>query len=498
MAATIPTALKAADITRFAHRAAQLEQPKPIVAYWCEYWIVNQILSKGLHNADQECLFKSQHADEPEVTDDMVGKAYIEQFGLETFERADNAVKANKATRQTADTYQAAATFLDLLQIFGALDPEIAAKVKYAKYHALRIAKALKAGQDPNLSNPSQETHAEEQLPALDPDDADVKALEGASAKPRQPSVVEIPDEADRLQKTLSQKSVLDESLHPSRETSIPPTKRKTERQPSVVEVPDEADRLQHNLAKQSSLDESLHPSRQPSLPDTPNNGVSPIAAQDAAAFYTHQQNPVDVSPLDSPERKPSVGGNYFPVVPSDVAPDLPSTPTAAAGGPNLPSAPSDLVGRGPSHPPAPSSIDTTSARASLASLNKAGHASPPPPAHRHGNFLPPVAPGQQPQIPQNLQPQQPPPQMPVNPPQLRQHHGPVPPIPQGKQVISPSPIHPPVSTQQLQSEDVVVDEESIMKAQKHARWAISALNFEDVPTAIRELRGALNSLGAD
>ena len=35
MAATIPTALKAADITRFAHRAAQLEQPKPIVAYWC-------------------------------------------------------------------------------------------------------------------------------------------------------------------------------------------------------------------------------------------------------------------------------------------------------------------------------------------------------------------------------------------------------------------------------------------------------------------------------
>ena len=36
-----------------------------------------------------------------------------------------------------------------------------------------------------------------------------------------------------------------------------------------------------------------------------------------------------------------------------------------------------------------------------------------------------------------------------------------------------------------------------MMKAQKHARWAISALNFEDVSTAIRELRGALESLGA-
>ena len=40
-------------------------------------------------------------------------------------------------------------------------------------------------------------------------------------------------------------------------------------------------------------------------------------------------------------------------------------------------------------------------------------------------------------------------------------------------------------------------DEEAIMKAQKHARWAISALNFEDVNTAVDELRGALNALGA-
>jgi vacuolar protein sorting-associated protein VTA1 len=56
MAAAVPPSLKAADIARFAHRAAQLEKAKPIVAYWCDYWIVNQILSKGLHNADQDAL----------------------------------------------------------------------------------------------------------------------------------------------------------------------------------------------------------------------------------------------------------------------------------------------------------------------------------------------------------------------------------------------------------------------------------------------------------
>jgi len=42
-----------------------------------------------------------------------------------------------------------------------------------------------------------------------------------------------------------------------------------------------------------------------------------------------------------------------------------------------------------------------------------------------------------------------------------------------------------------------VADEEAVIKAQKHARWAISALNFEDVNTAVKELRGALEALGA-
>jgi len=39
-------------------------------------------------------------------------------------------------------------------------------------------------------------------------------------------------------------------------------------------------------------------------------------------------------------------------------------------------------------------------------------------------------------------------------------------------------------------------DDESVAAAQKHAKWAMSALNFEDVPTAVKELRIALQSLG--
>ena len=40
-------------------------------------------------------------------------------------------------------------------------------------------------------------------------------------------------------------------------------------------------------------------------------------------------------------------------------------------------------------------------------------------------------------------------------------------------------------------------DEVSVAAAQKHAKYAISALNFEDVDTAVKELREALEVLGA-
>lgn len=42
---------------------------------------------------------KAQHTSEDAINDDMTGQAYVEQFGRETFQRADNAVQANKASR---------------------------------------------------------------------------------------------------------------------------------------------------------------------------------------------------------------------------------------------------------------------------------------------------------------------------------------------------------------------------------------------------------------
>jgi vacuolar protein sorting-associated protein VTA1 len=42
---------------------------------------------------------KSKYANDDAIVDDTAGQAYVEQFGLETFERADRTVQANKVTK---------------------------------------------------------------------------------------------------------------------------------------------------------------------------------------------------------------------------------------------------------------------------------------------------------------------------------------------------------------------------------------------------------------
>lgn len=42
---------------------------------------------------------KIEHGDDDTITDDVAAQVFVEQFALETLQRADNAMKANKASR---------------------------------------------------------------------------------------------------------------------------------------------------------------------------------------------------------------------------------------------------------------------------------------------------------------------------------------------------------------------------------------------------------------
>lgn len=283
--------------------------------------------------------------------------------------------------RQTADTFLAAATFLELCQIWGDIDPDITSKIKFAKYHAIRIAKAIKNGEDPNLSNPVvKDQTADSDIQPLDANDPEVQALQGTGGRERQPSVEEVPDEADGLQRSLAQQSILDESLHPSRSSSLP-------RPPAT------------DTSKADDL---------PAVPSAPE----------------------------------------LPSAPSDLT--LPQTPSVL---PDTPKTFTNLPTEFQSFPPP-----------AVVQMSKEGDPSEKPP-------LPPSI-AQQPAISRAPAPA-------------------LAPVPVAGTATVPS-------VAQSSRYDLTADDQAITQAQKHARWAVSALSFDDVPTAIKELKNALRQLGAE
>ncbi|KAK4231090.1 vacuolar protein sorting-associated protein vts1 [Podospora fimiseda] len=417
MADSIPAALKQADVNlwKCAQKAAQLRGVKPIVAYWCEYWVANQILARGLHLADDELMrytaslmdrmeeTKREHGNEDTLTDDAISQAYVEQFAQETLDRAERVVKANKVTQQTASTFDAAATFFQLVNIWGPPDQETQQKIKYAKWNAARILKAIREGVDPNESNPKQE-----------------------EVQPQQP------DELAALERELAGGA------------AIP--------RPATVEDAPDAD-LRRDAAGVS-------------LPHSPASGVPSPASDDGLQL---PGVPTGIRFFDSPS------------IPSPVSP-----PSNDASAPDLPQPPPG--GAWPNLQPSP-------------------EASPPPSAWSQPPAnLPPASPwGQTPTGPTN------PPTFSMNTPSTTAVASP-PVSPPTDPYYMPTahtvhtthtsrppapPVVPPPASYTPVQPSAAVDEAAMANAQKHAKWAISALNFEDVPTAVKELRKALELLGA-
>lgn len=300
--------------------------------------------------------------------------------------------------RQTADTFQAAATFLELCQIWNRLEPETAAKIKFAKYHAVRIAKAIRAGEDPNESNPVMKDEDEIEGDSLDVQkgDPEVQAIVG----------------------------------------SLPTQSR----QPSVEDVPEG----------------STHPSGpSPSLPQPPTGFTEvPTASHDAARSPTQDMD------LDAEQRAPL----------------------------NLPSAPATLTSSStsvPNLPDTPTSVGTHQSPGA----SDAFQSFPPPSA------MPPSSPPAASRDPSSFysQPRATPHHQPVRSPAA----APVMPHPTPQPVQTPTTITPTASSSGYVNSQAV-DDNSIALAQKHARWAVSALTFDDVNTAIKELKNSLKCLGAE
>ncbi|KAG6138512.1 hypothetical protein E4U38_000390 [Claviceps purpurea] len=378
----LPPPLKIPEVSRFINRANQLRAIRPAIAYWCEYHAVNQIVTKSLHTASDDCFAftkslierleatKTERAEDDAVVDNTAGQAYVEQFAQETFSRAERAMRANKVTRQTADTFDAAATFFDLTHEWGTPDPEILKKIKFAKWNAARILKALREGRDPNESNPNPTVEEQPEQP-LSPSDPAVQAI-----------------------------------THPGSLNA------------SVEDVEDLGERYQ------AGSDDAHRDYFQSTTADT--SVSSPLLRQSPGLESIPSAPPPHISPVPSPDVQ----------IPTQASPQMPNqVPSPITSLPSPPPLQSSI----PSSRPQPWEENTPDPFSIAQSTRSQGAgsvvASPFPTAHAA--------------------------------------------VPGPPAAVAPTP-----------------NPKDIEQAQKYARWAISALNFEDVPTAVQELRRALSLLG--
>lgn len=163
---TTPASLK--PITPYLAKAKETQTADPIISYHCKLYAAQQIVDQGLHQKDTEAaIFTGNLLDEIEklkeedpvlvsekgqavISDDTVASSYVEAFALKIFGRADKQVRDKTSTKATAQMFFAAATFFEVVKLFGELDKDVVDKIKYAKFHAARILRTLKAGEDPN------------------------------------------------------------------------------------------------------------------------------------------------------------------------------------------------------------------------------------------------------------------------------------------------------------------------------------------------------------
>lgn len=313
---------------------------------------------------------------------------------------------------------------MELINIWEKPNAEIASKIKFAKYHAVRIVKAVKAGEDPNESNPPTEEQKQEVesggVPVIATTSPDAVEAElgnpstgGEAKKGRQPSVEDAPDEFDRVQRGLAAQSSLDQSIHPSRSSSAAPHRpdlsNVTSALNSALPSPPAVDNMMDLESSLRQRPSHLSQATVPDLPPAPSDFPQGSPASSMADFQSGLGAP--------PDNFPSLNTlQSFPPMPGPVSP---------------------MSGVQPQRAPRPIS----------------------PESHDDVMENPPVA---------SIAPS----------------------------VVQPKPVHQ-ASTYARGPGGQVVDEDSISQSQKHARWAVSALNFDDVDTAIKELKNALSLLGA-
>ena len=182
MPLAIPAELK--KITPYVRRAEELDRDKGnpesrLVAYYCRQYAVHTGIGLATSAEGKGCLgellgnMEGEKAAMDTFSRDE-SKFLCEKFAEKIFDKADEEDRTGKANRNTARTFYAAASFIEILQQFYQDDDaseEVAEQKKksiYCKWKATEILKAIKEGRTPTPggygeSEPAEEGEEEEE-----------------------------------------------------------------------------------------------------------------------------------------------------------------------------------------------------------------------------------------------------------------------------------------------------------------------------------------------
>ncbi|KAI0715342.1 Vta1 like-domain-containing protein [Earliella scabrosa] len=464
----IPPELK--SITPYLQRADELANNDPVISYWCAYYAAQQgIALKLKDSAARHFLFdllgllermKTDIGPNDAVHDEPASAAYVENFALQVFAGADKEDMSGNVTRNTARKFLAAANFLEVLRTFDSdkavIDmPAIEKKIKYAKWKAADISKAIREGRKPT-PGPAGSTAPD--TPAVVSDVPDVAIV---------PPPTTPPSASSPLPPKSSPPAIARSTPPPPQLTNLSPME-----QPSHLGT---------------HLPDGLAPPQPPQSPGSWSTAATP----GTPGFHlqdTSHASPLGQSPPGSGGRTRTafVSGELEGKSEEEIDAET-TPPTSAAksvhfspsvvGGLETPSAPgmggpeqdpfSTTGGNPPMHPSAPSFDPYSAYPSAPAYPSTAAPQAPPPPA--------PFTHPSRPSPPTAASPNTP-------YPHAHAHSGP---STGTSTAMSTVTVTPAELTPQV-----------IARAQKHCRFAISALDYEDPEQAVKELRAALQLLG--
>ncbi|GMT28314.1 hypothetical protein PFISCL1PPCAC_19611 [Pristionchus fissidentatus] len=165
---SVPAPLK--NISPYIKLANEHKERDPVVYYWCLYYAVQTGMKidrspeslKFLGNLLETLEVIKKHLMGNEaITNEVVAQAHLEEYGNKIFSFANSKEQRGEVDTKIAQMFHLVGCLLDVLQLFGELDGDLASTKKYAKWKATQIFQSIKSG-TPYV--PSVQQHEEDEF----------------------------------------------------------------------------------------------------------------------------------------------------------------------------------------------------------------------------------------------------------------------------------------------------------------------------------------------